>query len=61
MFILWVSNQSIVSYFQGSIGFSKNAAKKKMVVFRVAAPCNLVEFYQHFRLGCCCLHHQSDE
>jgi hypothetical protein len=30
-----------------------------MVVFRVVAPCSLVEIYQSFR-GPCCLHHQGD-
>jgi hypothetical protein len=32
----------------------------KMAVFWVAAPCSLVEVYQHFR-GLCCLHNQGDE
>jgi hypothetical protein len=31
-----------------------------MAVFRVVAPCSLVEVHQRFR-GPCCLHHQGDE
>jgi hypothetical protein len=31
----------------------------KMAVFRVVAPCRLVEFYRRFR-GACYLHHQGD-
>jgi hypothetical protein len=30
-----------------------------MAVFRVVAPCSLVEFYQRFR-GPCCQYHQGD-
>jgi hypothetical protein len=30
-----------------------------MAVFRVVAPCSLVEVYRRFR-GTCCLHHQGD-
>jgi hypothetical protein len=32
----------------------------KMAVFWVAAPCSLVEVYQHFG-GPCCLHYQGDK
>jgi hypothetical protein len=32
----------------------------KMAVFRVVAPCSLVEVYQRFR-GPCCLHHQDND
>jgi hypothetical protein len=31
-----------------------------MALFRVVAPCSLVEVYRRFR-GACCLHHQGDE
>jgi hypothetical protein len=34
--------------------------RKKMAVFSVAAPCNLVEICQRFR-GRFCLHHQGDD
>jgi hypothetical protein len=35
------------------------AANMKMAVFRVVAPCSLVEFNRRFR-GACYLHHQGD-
>jgi hypothetical protein len=34
------------------------AASMKMAVFRVVAPCSMVEVYRRFR-GACCLHHQT--
>jgi hypothetical protein len=36
------------------------AASMKMAVYRVVAPCSLVEVYRRFR-GACCLHHQGDD
>ncbi|KDR07272.1 hypothetical protein L798_03263 [Zootermopsis nevadensis] len=36
------------------------AVSVKTAVFWVAAPCSLIEVYQHFR-GPFCLHHQDDE
>jgi hypothetical protein len=43
------------------VGFEVvTAVRTKMAVFRVVAPCSVVEVYQRFR-GRCCLHHQGDE
>jgi hypothetical protein len=36
------------------------AASMKMAVFRVVAPCSLVEVYLGFR-GTCYIHHQGDK
>jgi hypothetical protein len=35
------------------------AARIKISVFRVVAPCSLIEVYRRFT-GACCLHHQDD-
>jgi hypothetical protein len=55
-----------VSTFETSVSFCEvgfevlTAVSKKMAVFWVVAPCNLVEIYQRFRRSCC-LHHQGNE
>jgi hypothetical protein len=42
-----------------TVGFEVfTTANMKMAVYRVVAPCSLVEVYQRFR-GTCCFHHQG--
>jgi hypothetical protein len=43
------------------VGFEVlTAASVKMAVFRVVAPCSLLDVYRRFR-GACCLHHQGSK
>jgi hypothetical protein len=49
------SEENIFWFSSSLVGFEVlRAARMKMSVFWVVAPCNLEEVYQHFR-GTCCL------